>query len=322
MSENKVPTAFISYSWDSESHKLWVRDFAAKLRGDGVAVVIDRWETVPGDQLPQFMEQAVRDNQYVLVVCTEKYRKKSDAREGGVGYEGDIMTAELFANRDHRKFIPVLRSGDWGTSVPTWLKGKYGIDLRGEPYSDQFYHDLLTTIHKQREQAPPVGPVPSARVQPQSIREAAKPFLRSIQNPAEVFKPVKIEGVIADEVGIPLNDGSRGSALYPIPFRLSYAPTHEWGDLFIRSWAHPPRYSTMHRPGIAVVERDRIILRGTTIEEVQKYHRDTLKLCVDVANSEMEKLLEHRRAVLEAKAKAANDHKENVRRIAGDISFD
>jgi hypothetical protein len=34
----------------------------------------------------------------------------------------------------------------------------------------------------------------------------------------------------------------------------------------------------MHRPGIAILTGDKVYLNGTTVEEVQKYHRDTLKL--------------------------------------------
>jgi SEFIR domain len=30
------PTAFISYSWDDEAHKEWVRHLATQLRADGV----------------------------------------------------------------------------------------------------------------------------------------------------------------------------------------------------------------------------------------------------------------------------------------------
>jgi hypothetical protein len=66
------PKAFISYSWDGDDHKTWVKSMAARLRGDGVDVTLDQWEVVPGDQLPKFMEKAIRENSYVLIVCTPK----------------------------------------------------------------------------------------------------------------------------------------------------------------------------------------------------------------------------------------------------------
>ena len=40
--DGKHPTAFISYSWDDESHKSWVKELAARLRKDGVDVKLDR----------------------------------------------------------------------------------------------------------------------------------------------------------------------------------------------------------------------------------------------------------------------------------------
>ena len=108
-----VKTAFVSYSWDDDLHREWVRKLAERLRADGVDVSIDSWSTVPGDQLPAFMERAIRDNDFVVIVCTPRYKHRSDAREGGVGYEGDIMTAEVLSSQDHRKFVPVLRQGAW-----------------------------------------------------------------------------------------------------------------------------------------------------------------------------------------------------------------
>ena len=154
-SEN--PTAFMSYSWDGNSHKKWVRDLAKRLRHDGVDVSLDQWEVVPGDQIPEFMEKAIRDTQFTLIVCTPNYRQRSDSRKGGVGYEGNIMTAEVFNMANPRKFIPILRSGGWKISAPSWLKGKYYIDLSGNPYSEDNYRELVNTLLGLREVAPPVG---------------------------------------------------------------------------------------------------------------------------------------------------------------------
>ncbi len=70
------PTAFISYSWDNDPHLAWVRDLASRLRSDGVDVTLDQWHAVPGDQLPKFMETAIRDNDYVLIVCTPNCRPR------------------------------------------------------------------------------------------------------------------------------------------------------------------------------------------------------------------------------------------------------
>ena len=114
-----APKAFVSYSWDSEIHKLWVQWLATKLREDGVDVTLDRWHAIPGDMLPKFMETAIETSNFVLIVCTPNYRQRSDNRRGGVGYEGDIITGEVFTHQNQRKFLPILREGCW-ESARVW----------------------------------------------------------------------------------------------------------------------------------------------------------------------------------------------------------
>ncbi len=309
-----TPTAFVSYSWDTDEHKAWVRGLATRLRTDGVDITLDQWHAIPGDQLPQFMETAVRENDYVIIVCTPRYRERSNARTGGVGYEGDIITAEVTSSRNHRKFIPVLRLGDWASAAPSWLKGKYYIDLTGMPYSEEGYSDLLTTIHGTRPVAPPVGNPPRSR--------SAAPARHTSPTAAEPTTAIKIAGVIIDEVSTPKIDGTRGSALYTVPFRLSRRPSSKWAEVFIRTWNHPPRFTTSHRPGIARVIGDRVILDGTTIEEVQESHRDTLVLVVKKVNE----LIVDSEAVNQRQAEAEtariSEHKHKVSDVADGISFD
>src|SRR6516165_7119927 len=105
----KVPKAFIAYSRDDDAHLEWVIQLATRLRKQGVDVTLDHWHAAPGDQLPEFMERAVRENDFVITVCTPRFKQKADQRGGGVGYEGDVMAAEVFTRGNQRKFIPVLR---------------------------------------------------------------------------------------------------------------------------------------------------------------------------------------------------------------------
>lgn len=160
--EPKVPKASVSYSWDDNSHRKWVRDFAARLRADGVDVTLDQWHTAPGDQLPAFMACAIRENDFVLVIVTPRFKQRSEARTGGVGYEGDIMAAEVLTSRNHRKFIPILRCGEWADASPSSWVGKYYVDLRDDPYSKERYDDLLTTLHGTRKLPPALGQPPAS----------------------------------------------------------------------------------------------------------------------------------------------------------------
>lgn len=142
---SKGTTCFISYSWESEEHSLWVRALAESLTRDGVTVILDQWDVTPGDQLPAFMEKLSYCD-YVLIICTSVYAQRANAREQAVGTETNIMAGELLYSKDEQKFIPVLREGAWNTSVPVWLMGKFGVDLRATPYERAEYIKLVNTL--------------------------------------------------------------------------------------------------------------------------------------------------------------------------------
>lgn len=315
----RLPSAFVSYSWDTAEHRQWVLDLATRLRGDGVETILDQWHLIPGDQLPAFMEKAVRESDHVLIVCTPRYKERSDRREGGVGYEGDIITGEVFTTRNERKFIPILRLGEWTDSAPTWLTGKYYIGLRGAPYNENQYRDLVTTLLGTRPIAPPV------RVR-SGIADASVPTASPSKSELDArvpakFEPIRIEGVVAGEIGNPRGGGTRGSALYSIPFRLSRRPPSEWAEVFVRAWDHPSSYTSMHRPGIARIYGDKVLLEGTTVDEVEKYHRNTLLLAAEEANRGYAELEMRHRAHAEQERARLEAHKKSVEDAAKRLKF-
>ncbi len=157
---NNNPKAFISYSWDDEIHRDWVSKLASQLMSDGVDVTLDAWDVKPGDQLPLFMESAVRGNDFVLCICTPEYKRRSDLRKGGVGYEGNVMTAEAFNGATAHKFIPVLRKGDWSDAAPSWLLGKAAINLSSEGFDNGEYHRLVKAIYRSGKTKPKIGSRP------------------------------------------------------------------------------------------------------------------------------------------------------------------
>jgi TIR domain len=309
--DSLVRTAFISYSWDDDAHSDWVRVLAERLRADGVDVSIDRWGAVPGDQLTAFMERAIRENQFVVIICTPRYKCRSDNCEGGVGYEGDIMTAEIMTSQNQRKFIPVLRKSAWSEAAPSWLLGKYYINLSAEPYSERDYKDLVRTLLGIRETAPPVGK-PMSTIAPKMNRESL----------SSEFQDIKITRVIVEEVTEPRNDGTSGSALYSVPFALSVSPHPEWVRLFIENWNHPPRLSSMHRPGIASVDGATITLDGTTIDEVERYHRDTLQLAIAETNRRYRESLREGEQGRAGANSQSEEHRKRIEDTSQRIKFD
>ncbi len=140
------PKVFISYCWEDIDHKEWVRALTDRLLSDGVDTTLDQYDLSLGDRLPHFMEQSISDADYVLIICTPSYKRKSDCRLGGVGYEGHIISNELLTMHNERKFIPVIRKGSFSDALPKCLAGKRGIDLTENLHYEDNYKELLTTI--------------------------------------------------------------------------------------------------------------------------------------------------------------------------------
>jgi len=57
---------------------------------------------------------------------------------------------------------------------------------------------------------------------------------------------------------------------------ISYA----WESEDVKKWVQE----------LAIAYGNQVILNGTTIEEVEKYHKDTLRLVVEVANKQLEQI--------------------------------
>jgi hypothetical protein len=156
-----VPLAFLSYSWEGAEHREWVTKLAERLRGEsGVEVIFDRWHLNPGNDKLHFMERAVAECDFVIVVCTPTYRERADKRQGGVGYESMVITAELAKQVLTNKFIPVLREGTWVSSVPSYLGSRMGVNLSDDPCDEGEYENLLRVLHGEPIQPPPLGTKP------------------------------------------------------------------------------------------------------------------------------------------------------------------
>lgn len=163
--DSKSPRVFISYSWESNEHKGWVRSLSERLTQNGVNVRLDQWHIVPGQSLTQFMETNVHTCDFALVICTKDYCRKSLIRAGGVGYEQQIITGCILAGMQREHFIPVVRDGEFAPgaecSIPGQFLGVYAIDMREGVDMDKATEGLLRAIFKQPAATqPPIGPMP------------------------------------------------------------------------------------------------------------------------------------------------------------------
>lgn len=74
MSEN--PKVFISYSHESADFEEKVLEFSKKLRSEGIDASIDLYEEAPSEGWPRWMENQIRESDYVLVLCSKSYYDK------------------------------------------------------------------------------------------------------------------------------------------------------------------------------------------------------------------------------------------------------
>lgn len=305
----KKPIVFISYSWDNEEHKHWVKSLSDKLIENEIITLLDQNDLVLGDPLTQFMEQSIANSDYVLIICTPTYKRKADKRTGGVGYEESIITADVYSCQNHRKYIPVLAKGNWKTSVPIWASGKLGVDLTKDQFAGAEFDKLITTI---------TGKI--KRTESKRYIQKSPPELLTTKTLDDTDE-IRILNIIKEDITLPRNDGTEGSALYAIPFQLSGYPSRRWIDLFIQAWNYPRCFSTMHRPGIARVSGNRIILDGTTIDEYKQFHQKTLQGAVAEANKKERELIEAQRKEEERKIRQEQQFRNDIDTKLDDIAF-
>lgn len=152
---------FISYSHDSDAHKDWVRGLGEYLLANGIEVLLDQWDVRLGDDLPAFMESAIRKTDRVIAICTDTYVQKANNGSGGVGYEKTIATAEIM--RDHanrRRFIPIVRNTVGSEKLPAFFGAALYLDLSDGSDSEGARTELLKEIYDVQPSKPALGSSP------------------------------------------------------------------------------------------------------------------------------------------------------------------
>lgn len=160
------PRLFISYSWSSQDHELWVIDLATRLRESGIDVILDKWELKEGHDSIAFMEKMVTDAtiQKVAVISDRKYAAKADGRVSGVGTETQIISREVYEKQDQNKFVAVLpeRDSEGNPFLPTYYKGRIYIDLSApDNYAAEFERLVRWVFDKPMHVKPEIGKAPA-----------------------------------------------------------------------------------------------------------------------------------------------------------------
>ncbi|WP_196805106.1 toll/interleukin-1 receptor domain-containing protein [Mycobacterium sp. UM_WGJ] len=304
-----VATCFISYN---HADKPLAEALAEGLRKAGYRVWIDSGELRVGDSLVAVISSAIEQVDFlVALVSSASVESNWCQKEISLAMTGEIA----------QKGITVLPCQVGGVAMPATLADKLYLQIN----PDMIAEAVATLDRDMKRHLVPSAPLPLRKRGQAGPRRSATQAAVPPKRTASTFNPhipVTIAGVDAQRVGKPRNDGTRGSALYTVPFTLSTAPDGAWCELFVQHWNQPPRFTTMHRPGNASVSGDRIILTGTTMDEVEKYHVETLRLVIETTNRDRLALAQRQERERQAEIARSDEHQKSVDEIAQRLKFD
>ena len=152
MAELTCPTVFISYSHDSTEHADLVLALGDALRENGIDVVLDQYiHPAPVEGWPRWMDNQIGAADFVLLICTETYRRRVMAREEpskglGVRWEGTLIYNRIYNDGPSAtRFIPILFAGAEPAQIPDPIQGhaRYSIttlDLTNPDFERLYRH--------------------------------------------------------------------------------------------------------------------------------------------------------------------------------------
>jgi hypothetical protein len=299
---------FISYAHED---KALARAFADGLEAAGLRVWIDDNELLAGDSIIEQIAKAVADIDFFCALV-------SNASQESKWCQQELSLAMTHGlGREGAKVIP-LRVGE--VTMPASIIDRLYIPLDPEDVSSAVQR-IVRDVHKHRERRRRLGDKAATQEEPQESEGVVPEEAPSHDRDASAAgEPIRIVGLLAEGVGTPRRDGTpRGELLYVVPLRLNREPSASWTEQFIHYWEHPPRSTTKHRPGIASVQGDRIVLDGTTLDELQHYHLATLKLVIERANSEELRIEEERLRQEERHAALLDEHRRRIAELADEL---
>ena len=119
---------FLSYAQQTGDHPGQVRRLADSLRSAGILSIIDQYEAAPTQGWRAWMDEQIRDADWILVVCSRAYFERASrtapAGQGrGAVYESSLILDELYAaGMTNTRFVPVVFERDDARFIPPPLQ--------------------------------------------------------------------------------------------------------------------------------------------------------------------------------------------------------
>lgn len=271
----KRPRVFISYAWEDEESNNWIQELANTLKNKGIDVHFDRNGLNYGDSISGFIDNNLEKADFIIVICTKKYKEKSDARIGGVGYEVNIIANQMMNDNKKKKIIPILREGSQETSIPLFLSGKYYIDFSSQ---ENYSENIKKLVDFLRD-----GITESENIT--SNRKLDLLF------PGSFYSEITILDHSITKLEIPYLNKPELSNYIKYVFTLSATPSDIWKDFFHQNW----KRHNLGIPSKVIIVENEIILTGFLNHHLINYLKDKIFLCVDEANNDEENYLNKNR---------------------------
>ena len=190
---------FISYSHDSPEHAQRVLDLADALRHGGLEVILDKYVPAPDEGWPLWMETHLDEANFVLMVCTETYRRRVLGQEPpgkGLGgrWEGNLIRNRIYNDKPSgSRFIPVLLEGGEPAHIPNPVQGHTYYRISHFDLSDAGFEGLYRHLTGQAP-TPPSEPGPIQVLPPHPRR--APPDSRNRSRMLEKVRKIWITGFL------------------------------------------------------------------------------------------------------------------------------
>lgn len=171
-------------------------DLAIRLVNDGIDIVLDKWELKAGHDSYAFMESMVTDPTVtkVIMICDQAYVTKANARAGGVGTEGQIISPELYGKVAQNKYAALVTEVDdrGHRHLPMFYKGRIYFDFVSADAFEVQYEALLRWLaDKPLFVKPSVGRLPEKILTPVVAIKIDVPPKAAVVSQATKPKPEK-----------------------------------------------------------------------------------------------------------------------------------
>ena len=132
-----------------------VLDLADALRHGGLEVILDQYVPAPDEGWPLWMDTRIDEANFVLMVCTETYRRRVMGQEQpgkglGVRWEGNLIRNRIYNDKPSgSRFIPVLFEGGEPAHIPNPVQGHTFYRISDLDMSDPGFEGLYRPLTDQ-----------------------------------------------------------------------------------------------------------------------------------------------------------------------------